>query len=479
MALTRELIVTYGTYIISTATGRCLDGKVQVDRSWETGRVEFSFFIETCATAAAFATAVSTAETAFRKPYQTLTIAQSGSTLQSVSQANAIDPIPTITKREDVGDTGLSRRYTVVIEFGLPATTGAETHVGLRELSINVSYDEARIRTVTISGTVTANGGTGARDQYDNIIDAIETAAFAAGELNITAANRELVGEPTVNSDTNDKLCEFTREWVELIHSQAGSSNDDAGIVRQRYSVTRRREWPGDSPTVPERLATIDLSYEAWVDSEVSTNLKAKYESIRTWLVTQMSTVADNKPVHITSKVFRPYHDENRFTVEMTGVAEIGTGTMLEQRVTIDDDDLKGTEIVEAWSGSPFAAYDYPGPRVYVRTVTQTFKFKGHITEQEALGKAAIYVGKAKTRFPGGAGGGGKWVIIRERPSATPITLGSKEDGSKELMFTEASVTVQMRYIEPPSSGGSSARPGSQQFRENIISNRPSGAFTG
>jgi len=374
-----------------------------------------------------------------------------------------------------VGDTGLSRRYTVVIEFGLPATTGAETHVGLRELSISVAYDEARRRTITISGTVTANGATGARAQYDSIIDAIETAAFAAGELNITAANRELVGEPTVSADTNDKLCEFSRVWEELIHSQGGASLDDAGIVKQRYNVARRREWPGDTPTVTERMAIIDLSYEAWVDSEVSTDLKAKYESIRSWLVEQMSTVADGKPVFVTSKSFRPFHDENRFTVDMVGEAEVGTGVMLEQRVTIDDDDQKGVEIVEAWSGNNLAAYDHPGPRIYVRTVTHVFKIKGHITEADARSKSSLHVAKAKGRPPGG--GGGKWIIIRERPASTQLTKGSKDDGSKEYKYSECTTTTQLRYIVPPTAGGSSSG-GHTSAVPFDPANRPPDAYT-
>ena len=127
MALTREIIVTYGAYVISTATGRDLDGKVQVSRNFTTGTATFSFIVYG-STHAAFSASVLAVEAAFRIPHQAFTITQGGQTLVSALHATStgFDAAPEIVKQEDVGDTGRSRRYTVTIEWGLPANTGAE-----------------------------------------------------------------------------------------------------------------------------------------------------------------------------------------------------------------------------------------------------------------------------------------------------------------------------------------------------------------
>ena len=453
MALTREIIVTYGAYAISTATGRDLDGKVQITRAWESGSVEFSFFVYG-ATDAAFVAACVAAEAAFRMPYQTIAVTQGGVSLLAGTQGStALDAMPEIVKREDVGDTGRSRRYTVRIDYGLPATTGAEAYVGLRDLSVNVSYDPARRRTVTISGTFTANGGTGARDQYEAQFANIETAVFAAGELNITAANRELVGEPTVQADTNDNICEFTRIWEELIFSQAGSSLNDTGIVQQRLSISRRKEAPGDTPTV-ERLAILDLSYDAWVDKAVTTNLRSKYDSIRSWLVTQIDTTLAGNNFALTEEVPEFFYDENRISVRMTAMGQISGDPLLEQRITVDDDDQKGVEIVPTWAGDPLAAYTYAGPRVLVRTVSHSLKTIGWFNNVQALKFAQDAIGEAQGRNDQASGG--KWIIIRQRPQATKLSLGLGDD---TLRVTEINVTTQMRYVKEATASSISPEP--------------------
>lgn len=449
MALTREIIVTYGAYIISTATGRKLDGKVQVSRSHTTGTCEFSFYVFG-ATAVAFAAECVAAEAAFRIPYGTLTVTQGGSTLVSASHAanTGFDADPEIVKAEDVGDTGRSRRYTVRLEYGLPATTGAEQQVGIRELSVDVSYEPTRRRIVTISGVVTAAGANSAREQYESIIDALETSVFGAGDLDIAATERELVGDPSIRSDTENKLCEFSRVWEELLFSQAGSSLNDAELVGQRLDIGRRKEAPGDTPTA-ERLAIVDLTYETGVNSDETTDLRAKYTSIRDWLIEQIDTTLEGTDFYLESEVFTPYYDENRITVSMTAKGQMAGTVILEQRITVDDDDAKGWEIVPTWTGDALTAYTYQGPRIVIRSVTHMLRVKGTHNNVAALSFAKAAIQEAQGRAPDSAGGG-DWLIIRQRPQATKLKAGLT---GNQMDLTEINVVTQMRYVKGDTGG--------------------------
>jgi len=455
MALTREIIVTYGAYAISTATGRKLDGKVQSSRSHTTGTCEFSFYVFG-ATAVAFAAECVAAEAAFRIPHATFTVTQGGSTLIAASHAanTGFDADPEIVKADDVGDSGRSRRYTVRLEYGLPANTGAEQQVGIREVAVDVSYEPTRRRIVTISGVVTAAGTNSAREQYEDIIDALETAIFAAGDLDIASTARELVGEPTARSDTENKICEFSRTWEELIFSQAGSSLNDSGIVQQRLSISRRKEAPGDTPTA-QRLAIIDLSYEAWVDVDVTTDIRAKYTAIRGWLITQIDTTLEGTNFYLESEEFEPYYDENRFTVNMTAKGQLAGTAILEQRITVDDDDAKGWEIVPTWSGDALTAYTYQGPRIIIRSVTHMLRVKGTYDNVAALSFAKAAIGEASGRAPDSAGGG-DWIIIRQRPQATKLTVGL---AGNTMDLTEINVVTQMRYVKKEAGGGNISPP--------------------
>lgn len=448
MAVVREIAVTYGSYIVGTSSGSIgPTGAMRISKGFDRGFIEFSFYV-TGATAAIFAQDCVDTETAFRKPYQDLTVELDGEDLFLAEQSTggALDPVPEITKGsgEGEGDSGRARRYTVRIEFGLPATTGAEAVNGLREASVDVAYDPARRATVTISGTFTAIGTTTARAAYNAAIGGYASSVLSA----LGISEYELAEEPSTRHDVNNKTLEFTRVYDELIFSQAGASLNDSGIVRQRLVIGRGRSGEGDTPSA-SRAVTMDLSYEAWVDKTVTTNLRSKYSSIRSWLITQLGTTLSGADFAITEENPEYHYDENRITVRMTAIGVADAQSVIEQRVTVGDDDASGIEIVPAWSGDNLAAYYYPGPRVVVRTVTHTMRSLGLFNEQTALSITAPYVGQAASRPPAGAGGGG-WLIIRQQPQATQLRLGLDSD---TMDLTEFTVITQMRYVKQPQIG--------------------------
>ena len=441
MVVTRELVITYGAYTVPN-----IDGHILLERSKDEGSLTFSFIVQ-ADTEAAFVAAVVAAEAAFQKPYQAFSVVQGGETLLdgSVADRDVLDPIATIEKQESVADTGRSRRYTVRIEFGLPADTGAEPVSGMRDSSVEVSYTPERIRIVTLSGTFTGVGASSARTVYEAQID-----GYAAGiltGLGITAVNSEIDSEPQVTSDLNDDTCTYTRVYRELIFSQAGSTLDDSDLVRQRLTITRRQEGPGDTLTA-ERLATLDLSYDVSVDKDQTTELRNKYAEIRDWLLTQVQNTLDGGQFAVTMEEPRYDYDENRISVRWTVVGQPDGEIVIENRVTTEDDDDLGIEILPVWSGRATDAYTWNGPRVIIRSVRQSQKRVGTFTEQDAISFGASELSRARARHPYQANGG-TWVIITRMPGATPLRMGI---GNDTMDVTELSLVTRMRYVTQPAS---------------------------
>jgi hypothetical protein len=421
MAVTREFEIIYGAYTVPN-----LDGQYKFEEDRERGVLTFSFVIQSD-TEAGFITACQAAEAAFKKPYQDLTVTMSGNALLTAKQSDgtALDPMPELSKEEHKANTGRSRRYIARVEYGLPATTGAEPSTGLRESTVDVAYTVERRRRVTFSGTYTANGATGARATYEAGIDSYANGILTG--LGIAAANREIIDEPSVRTDTNDKICDFQRVYAELIFSQGGSSTNDTSLVGQRLSISRRQEGPGDTIT-SERLATLDVSYETGVDKDVSTDLRGKYASIRDWILTQVTTTLNGGSFAVVME--EPIYDYDV------------------NRITTDDDDQVGVEFLPIWGGRNTDAYTWSGPRVIIRSVTHTQKRVGTFNEGDAQKFMGGEAGKARGRQPYDVARGGIWKIIARRPSATPLRLGIGQD---TMDITELGLTTRMRYVTTPS----------------------------
>lgn len=450
----RDLAITYAGYSVPN-----VDGKVRIDRDRERGFIEFDFAV-TGTTEALFAAACVAAEEAFATPYGDLSYTQSGNTLFSGSQASRtfLDAMPSIAKGEHKADTGLSRRYTARVEFGLPADTGNEPYEGLREMFVDVFTSGENRKRVTISGAFTGVGGTTARAKYEALIDTIISDTLS--DLSIT--DSETAETPSVRSDTNNNVCEFVVVLQELIFTQAGSSLDDASLVGQTLHVTRRVEAPGDTPEAVTRLVTIDLSYEAGVDRLVTTDLEAKYKSIRPWLINQMKAVlAESNPsasgsggfnMALTVEEHTLDPDTNRIGVRMVGLGHVG-GPVLERRVTTADRDISGKVIMPVWSGRATDAYVYQGPRVVTRTLTYAEKRVGKHTEQAVIANASAYIQDARRRNPADATGntpGTNWIQLERNPSATHLRLGTTSSGADTIDVTESALVFIWRYATTP-----------------------------
>jgi len=444
---TRELSITYGGTTFGGSSGREISNAIINTKKFQEASVEFDFYIYKT-TEAAFSTEITAVEDALRKPFQDLTITQGSTDIYTYKQSTntGLDAQPEILKMEP-GATGRSRRYRARITVGLPANTTAELQSGLREHTVEVAYDPARIRTVTITGTVTAVGGSNARTQYESIFSALESSVFTA--LSIAAANRELIEEPVANHTYNTKTLTFRRVWRELIFSQGGASLDDAEIVRQILRIARKKEAPGDTPET-NRLVTLTLSYEAWIDKTVSTNLRGKYDGMRQWLITQLKDTLGGGSVALIEEIPEFSYDENRLSVTMVAFGT-GPGALIEFRLSTEDDELFGIVLIPVWNGDPFGRYNFQGPGVRRRTITDT--------RRVLAGGGGFVAGGPRPQIAQlGISSGFIWISTKK--STTPLRLGlpGTQFDVNELMTVD--VYEFANLVKPTPSGAPVATPG-------------------
>lgn len=374
---TQEITVTYAGYGVGGSTGRILEAYHTFEIGTETAAVEYSFIIPQTADSAALATAVAAAELAFNTPYAAFTVAQSGSTLLSFSHSSStgFNSKPRIIKTESLADTGRSRRYVVRIDFGIPATNFGTSY--RRSSQVQVTYDPSRRRHLKITAVYTANGSTAASTQ-----------ALSAGPTYAGTVVTALTGtwekiDESVDHDDQDKVATWTRTYDELIFSDGGSSND-AVLVGGKLTVAREKTAPGDYIGA-RRIVTLTLNYSCALDSSASTAILTKFDSVRSWFITQIQNTLGSGTLALMSETVTPDYPNNSLVVAMVAVGTSG-GNVLEWHVETEDFREEGGVLVGVWSGQKFDKYAFQGPASYVRTETATQIVWGNISIGQVAG---------------------------------------------------------------------------------------------
>lgn len=459
--MARELAILYGNLMIGgSSVDYLLDGwtRHSVAAPEAHSSIEFDCVVvaQSAATLSALCGAI---ERQFRTPRLPLSVTQSGVKLIEASHASAVGGIntqPEIRKVGDVGDSGRSRRYSIRISYETPADTVPTP--GLRESSVNVEYDAARIRSVRISGAFTGVPSTpSARTRYNAAI-AAHAAAVLSG-LGITAS--ELVGEPVSESDYDDKVLRFERRYTELIFGQGQDSpGDDPDIVAQSLTVARR-EWSEEHSPVSavaaasvgvagglsgagqdaSPLAVFDLQYEATISR--GTDPYAKYQSIRAWLVGQFSAVFSQGAFALMSE--RPAVDRaaNVLSVSMSAEGSVRGGSLVRRHSSRESRVSTGVVFRGAWTGDPLSHYTYRGFETHltVSTVSARYLLTGTAADAEADTASAAH----------GFGGGG--TVVEMQTTTTPVRIGIQGSGHTIDMVDVTSVVTTRKHKPVGQSG--------------------------
>jgi len=444
----RELVIRYnGVQMGGSAKDYRLTGYHRISQEAEVASAEWEVMV-VATSEASFRNAVEKFEREMAKPWRGLTIKSGDTTLLEaiVSDSTALNAVPTVTKIGDPGDTGRTRVYRVRVVWGRPATYNSESE-GLRTYDIDVSVDDARIRTVTIRGTYTAVGTNRSRAQYDAKIDAFQTAVLGG----LPSGTFEIVSEGSAH-DVNDATLRFSRVLREVIHDQGGAGLDNSTIIGQVLTISVRGITAEAHPSSPAKALTeITANYTATIDADVSTDLAAEWDTIKPWIIEQMDEYAEGSvAVRAVTPSLNP--DANRITATVVAVA-IPAEAFVELRVESEDSHSFGTQMVHAWSGSPFTKHIFQGAGSYIRRHTLRALVSGTKTKADAFAMLADVAGAdsvdgvAASEANGGrpitapqAAGAGRWYTLDRDARTDPYVFGT-DDG------TTVNLTAIVAYV--------------------------------
>ena len=475
MPVSRELTVTYGGVAFGGSSARQIDGFTIVDKDYTTAVFEFSF-ITSASSAAAFATECSTVEAAFRKPRQDLTVTLGASTLLSLKQSDntGFDANPDIVKQGDIGDTGRSRFYHVRIEFGLPADN---LSLNFRRFStINVDYSPERQRTVTITGTYTANSSDGVTGSFATYL-ANGPTYFTSVLTGIDAsASWEKVGEPQVERNETDKVTNFTVIYKEILIAQSLGATNDAGLVDPTFSIVRDRIAPGDSAssslgfggggqfstgsggvdtgvmvgggnpgsttTASIRPTVLTATYTVGIDATVIKGLQNMMDkwtnTIRPLIIQQVSVAAGGGVILLEEAPNFGDLYKNQFSANMT--FHNYTSSILSQRITVSDQTNEGKSLRFVWSGDPYDYYEYAAGKVRLKTITEEREEVTGISDTNTYVETLV----KNNPVPTGITNPDKWTVLDRTPKAAVLRKGLP--GGDQPTVAETVIVTVMQY---------------------------------
>ena len=441
----RTLEVTYGAFVVSSSNDREIDELVSFGEDQETGFFEFSFIIRK-STEALFITEAKAVETAFRTPRLRLQVKFASGNFLDFNPAASVNTgfnhAPRITKQQDLADSNRSRRYSVRIEFDLPADVHSTS--GRRDSRVDVSFSPAEKRQLTITGSYTALTTEGsARAQYLSAIGAYVTTITTA-----LGGTWEIV-EESQEADDTDKILTFRRVFDEILNNQsAAGTPNDPDIFKHDVSFSKLRPAPGDTPEA-SRLQEIRVRYSAFVKKGVAPF--SKYTaSLKEFLVNAAISQFGLSSVALIAETPDVSLADNRLTVTMTILSPSGGSGRLEFRKTVETNDDVGNVVAGAWTGDPLSHHVYQGHERLICTVTKVERLLsvglaaaavgaagGGAAGAAALARAGAVAGGQVIEFGVGAGGedaaagdcpdvpGAKWITISHRISDTPLRLGT------------------------------------------------------
>jgi hypothetical protein len=474
--MARQLSISYGGVLIGGAADNTyhLDGVHRLTRAFNQASVEFECTV-VGTSEADFASKCTALEVAFTDPDHALIVSLGSQALLAFAAAPKDWCRPSIVKRGDPTDSGRSRTYSLRVDVDPAATMLSPS--GLREATVDVAYSPARRRTVTVAGLWTAIDGDGSRDAYEAGIASYASTQLAA----LTGGGTfELIEEPTTAVDRPDHLISFRRVYQERLWEENGAALDDPDIIRQSAIFRRRRTAPGDSlgtsdtgnaqnnnpgsgsntaepagATSVHRPTYVDVTYSAWVDKG-TTDLVGTWDSIKSWLAGVVA--ADFAGANALTEETPSFdYDENRISATLVFMV-LESGNVLEQTITMQTTANEDEVLVPAWTGKPYDAYAYDGPRILTRTVSLRAIFAGNMDEQQAI---AYVKGKFQTGTSGieDAGGGG-WTRGTTQISTTRKRIGLETDSPVDVTEVQGSWTRRYFKRVTSSSGGSTTTPG-------------------
>lgn len=462
MALFNPIAITYGEFTVGgLSSGYQLDGPYAIEKSFTSLQLVFQVLV-VAAGSSTLQDASAELEDAFQKRDQDLTISMGGSSWSYESGTDILNVTATAAKtgnRET--DRGASRAYTVTVTGELPAGD----RDGLRDIEVHVDYTPARQRIVTMRGTYTAFEGTKATAQYLAEFDA-EAATLLTGVGSWLTFEKV---DENHTADRNDHLCQFMRQYVQLVSPQSAMGLDDPAIIDHRVQFTDLSQHPGDGRQGVYRLRRVAASFECSVAVDAGP-IRTVYESkVKPFLLSQFSSVFS--PVTFGLEDARVSADETarRLSVSMQFVYQKSGGdAVVEVTQSVGFREARTIDYTPIHGGDEFAAEADVGWAVRERVWTRTTYVIGAETpkrrlgERAQLGPAGEWGTIAGEQGPDQDDGTVKkegWNIVANTSQVTPIWVGDPETG-QQIAMTVLSENVVERWHKKPTGGNGPITPG-------------------
>ena len=473
MPAPRELEVTWGSITLGGSTARQITDYTIHEEDYPTGYFECKF-VTTAADADAMKTEIDALVTAFRTPRLDLTVKMGDKEILHRWQSDntGLDTTPIIAKNGDPADTSRSRHFAVRVAYGLPADV---VDTDFRKGSdINVSIGANGIRTLTITGTYTANsydGTTGAYEQYDDQIAAYALSCITFIDPGGANTRWELIGEPQILRNETNKVCSFTIIYREIIYAQAIGIVNDPAIVDPMLTFSITRIAPGDSKglflnsagntgqtitaSAVVRPNVLTINYSCVLDKNITTDLESKYATtIRPFLLQQAGRYSPGGVLLLVAE--NPNYGDvysNHFTATL--VFHSYTGNILSQTVTVQDSTNFGKILRPVWNGDPFSFYEYQGSMIRVKTILE---------EREQLESIGADVMDVINRFTSAVQlTDQNWLLVSRTPKGDVKIRGIEDGTGQQAVATLAIETVFQYRKKTGSSTPTTGGGGSQQ----------------
>lgn len=466
MAVTNPFSITYGTRQVGGSTSYLLHGPYIIDKNHD--RIRLVFDVVVAGTSHSnLQSLANDLETDFRKRLthgQTLVIDLNGSAWTYTHGTNIFNLVSSIAKTGNPeSDRGFSRSYTVTIEGDLPADVDA----GLRDLEVNTQYTQSRQRVVTMRGTYTGISGTDAQAQYVADFDAEATLYLDA--IGPSPVVWELVDESFSmdrqrdgSNDPFPHLCNFSRQYVELLVDQSSGTRDETNVRDHRVVFTDLSQHPGDSVANIYRLRRVEGSYDCAVDIEQITDLHSVYDNqVRDHVVSLFQTNFNPKVYAVEGE--RVSYDESskRLSVSITfiyqkaggdAIVEVSQSLTYREARTIDYTPVHEADELAAEADVGWATVERVWQRTVVVIGTESPKLR--IAEKPLAGDAGLMDQKIAGVLGPDAGSRRKvvregWNIIQNTSRVSPQMIGDPDDVQIEGA-TLVEIVVE-RYHRRPS----------------------------
>ena len=467
MTVTRELSMVYGSVTVGGASAATynIDGypRYSEERGLDAITATVSFDVIVVGTSAAnLETSVTALTDEFVTPFQRFRWIEAGTTFLDWNPAtdSGFNASPAIELLGGIPDTGRTRKYRCSVSVGLPA----DNNNGRISSTYQVAYSKSDLRTVTVTGTYTAQGGTGA---FDNAQTKLPT--YAASILSGLGGTYEILGTGTYETDDQDKVSTGTVIYKEILYDQSAAGADLTSVVDHGVIFRRTSTAPGDTPggyLTAARIVTAEGAYAASVDFGETTDLKTLWTgTLRQYVLDQAKTNLGLTEITIVEDTPVYNKSENTISCRLSiwAIPDAGAGGAFEYRVTQSVRNIPGALVRRVWNGNPFGAVVYEGPRSSIRTTI----IRAILTAAKGVNTPAWAPGKLATGFGERNTGANKdnkaqtngWIVLEDDESHSPVQYGLPAlNGTIDA--TEYTRTVREEWIEAGDGGGSSDLPG-------------------